>query len=117
MYSSVSQTASADSNDLLVGYSKDHQAFIVTQNQESALANLGGSVSTGTHTAKIYSTDGKNVRMQHRRWCGSYNIAGFVPTYVTLSINNQGAAKGPSVDSVTYTSDPTATATPTPTRN
>ena len=106
----------SDSNDLLVGYSKDYNAFIVTLNQQSALANLGGSVDPNTqYTATISSTDGKTFHISVSG-AGSYDYtSGFAPTYATLSINNQGAAKGPSVDSVTYTSDPSSTATPTAT--
>ncbi len=105
----------SDSNDLLVGYSKDNNALIVTQNQQNSLANLGSSVSPNTqYTATISSTDGKKFTISIAG-AGSTTIDGFVPTYVTLSINNQGATKGPSVDSVTYNSDTASTATPTPT--
>lgn len=103
----------SDSNDLLVGYSKDNNAFIVTQNQQSVMANLGSSVSPNTqYTATITSKDGKKFDISIAG-AGSTTVDGFVPTYVTLTINNQGAAKGPSVDSVTYTSDPVG-ASPSP---
>ena len=54
-----------ESSDLLVGYSADNNAFIVTQNQQNVMANLGGSVSTGSHTANDLVHRRYELPMQH----------------------------------------------------
>ncbi len=104
-----------DTNDLLIGYSKDNNAFIVTQNQQNVLSTLGTSVNPGsTYTAKIHSDDGKNFACSIDG-VGSYTYtSGFVPTYAAVVIFNNGVDNGPQVNSLTFTT-PTATGTATPT--
>ena len=108
-----------DSNDILVGYSKDHQAFIVTKNQQSVLTTLGSNVNpSSSYSAEIKSTDGGKSFTCSISGVGSYPYpSGFKPQYVAVVIFNNGVDNGPQVSGVGFTSTgatPSVSPSPSP---